>query len=536
MTMRRIAILIAAILSSTVFADELPFATNNSAPQQKTVVPVKPAGQVAASVPAPVVNVVPAAPATDTPALGRTEAMKMVRDWAKAWSSRDVDSYLSFYGTHFSAPGGNRQTWEKSRREKIEAASKIDVHLEGLKIDVSGNHATATFQRGYRINTKPVTLEGTLELEKDGARWVIAAEKWVTALVVKAESKSSSGEGTDVPQKNVDITTLPPSQEEGKQENPPPESGKQEIHFAAGSVSVASPKDMAKAKEDAEKARLTAIEAARKKEKDLADERKRKALFEAATTSPARGPHSASSKPMPGLGKNPNAEQDVKPIVIHATSGVNEMVPISAIMPNMIVTPFDKPDVVDMGGAQYKTVGKNVFVVPTKDGPIGLYIIDKENTNAPAISLTLVPNQIPSQNIIVQLDSTYPKGKKDKAEDEDSASDYVDIMRRLMRKLAKGVTPNGYTEENMQGGPEATMGVIRIIPEKRLAGAQTDIYIYRLVNAGKKSIELSEQSFYQKGVKSVAFFPNIKLDVGAMTKVFVVAGKVAPDEGDSDDE
>jgi hypothetical protein len=40
--------------------------------------------------------------------------LDVVNAWAKAWSAKNVDAYLAFYGKDFKTPGGeSRASWEK---------------------------------------------------------------------------------------------------------------------------------------------------------------------------------------------------------------------------------------------------------------------------------------------------------------------------------------------------------------------------------------------------------------------------------------
>jgi conjugal transfer pilus assembly protein TraK len=56
------------------------------------------------------------------------------------------------------------------------------------------------------------------------------------------------------------------------------------------------------------------------------------------------------------------------------------------------------------------------------------------------------------------------------------------------------------------------------------------VYRYRIINTSKEALELSEESFYQTGVKAVAFYPAVRLEPWQGTKVFIVTGKEGIDD------
>lgn len=243
-----------------------------------------------------------------------------------------------------------------------------------------------------------------------------------------------------------------------------------------------------------------------------------------------------SSTGLPGLGSpvGSGAGGTAKPIAIQAQNGVNEMVTVSAMMPNRIATPFANPKVVDFSANDYQVVGSDVFVVPKGKEPIGIFIRD-DRPDSPTVALTLVPRQIPGVTVLVNIDGAYRGAAKSQArnqDDEPDVSSYEDMLRKMMRRLVLEKPMSGYTETNLDTGV-AMIGPLRVIPEKQLSGQTFDIYRYRIVNTSKEPFELSEESFYQRGVKAVAFYPALRIDAWKSTKVFIVAGK---NENEVDDE
>ena len=118
--------------------------------------------------------------AEKAPAAGNAEVVETVRAWAKAWSARDVDAYLAFYGKDFKTPGGEaRAAWEQTRRQRISAPKSITVTVESPKVSVAANgQAVVTFRQGYRSDVlKPTSTTKTLVLARSDGRWLIQQER-----------------------------------------------------------------------------------------------------------------------------------------------------------------------------------------------------------------------------------------------------------------------------------------------------------------------------------------------------------------------
>jgi conjugal transfer pilus assembly protein TraK len=242
---------------------------------------------------------------------------------------------------------------------------------------------------------------------------------------------------------------------------------------------------------------------------------------------PVKAPTPVSSTGLPGLGMPASGVTNTpsKPIAVQAMNGVNEMVPVSSMMPNRIATPFARPKVVDFSNTDFTVVGSDVYVNVKGREPIGIFIRD-DRPESPAISLTLMPREIPGVTVLVSIDGGYKTaGRTAKAqEDEQEASGYEDMLRKMMRRVVLERPISGYTETNLDTGV-AMIGPLRVVPEKQLSGQQFDVYRYRIINTSKDALELSEESFYQTGVKAVAFYPGVRLEPWQSTKVFIVTGK-----------
>ncbi|WP_374350151.1 tetratricopeptide repeat protein [Chitinimonas sp.] len=166
--------------------------------EPKPVVPVaqpqKPVETAAASKPQPAVNPKPDNSAASKPTVAASKPAvpdkardagkeaeeqidKALHGWAEAWSAKKVPAYLAFYSRGFKPAGMSRNEWEKQRRERIEAARKIEVKLSNIKIKLDGERATVHLVQRYKSDKLDTSAGKTLLLEKVGGRWLISEER-----------------------------------------------------------------------------------------------------------------------------------------------------------------------------------------------------------------------------------------------------------------------------------------------------------------------------------------------------------------------
>jgi len=117
-------------------------------------------------------------PKEEKPKADSSQALlDVVQGWAKAWSARNVDAYLAYYGRDFKTPNGeSRSEWEQTRRERIRKPASIQVEVLNPKISIEGNRATIAFKQSYRAGGNSMRTSKTLYLTKSGDKWLITQE------------------------------------------------------------------------------------------------------------------------------------------------------------------------------------------------------------------------------------------------------------------------------------------------------------------------------------------------------------------------
>jgi tetratricopeptide (TPR) repeat protein len=106
------------------------------------------------------------------------EVLKAVHNWASAWSSRNVNKYLSMYAKDFKTPNNEpRSVWEKQRRERISKPQPIAVSISNASVKMlDENHAKVSFVQSYRSGALKSTTRKTLDMSKTNGAWQIQSE------------------------------------------------------------------------------------------------------------------------------------------------------------------------------------------------------------------------------------------------------------------------------------------------------------------------------------------------------------------------
>jgi tetratricopeptide (TPR) repeat protein len=133
-------------------------------PADKKAEPVKPAEAEKHSV--------------DEPVNDEKNITDAANNWAKAWSSKDLDKYFASYADSFKpARGESRKSWEQTRKERINRPAKIDVELSKQNVMIlDTNNAKISFRQSYRADGKPISTSKTLIMKKVNGAWLIDQE------------------------------------------------------------------------------------------------------------------------------------------------------------------------------------------------------------------------------------------------------------------------------------------------------------------------------------------------------------------------
>ncbi|BEV14942.1 tetratricopeptide repeat protein [Herbaspirillum sp. DW155] len=108
----------------------------------------------------------------------KATVLAALNGWAKAWSDKDVRSYLGHYASDFETPrGASRKEWAEERRARIEDKGRISVKVSNATVSINGNIATVRYRQIYNSDRLTVDSRKTLIFVKQGNRWLIKQER-----------------------------------------------------------------------------------------------------------------------------------------------------------------------------------------------------------------------------------------------------------------------------------------------------------------------------------------------------------------------
>ena len=106
------------------------------------------------------------------------ELIAFVTGWANAWSTKDIDVYLSKYAADFKTPNGEAlNLWQASRKQKISSQGKILVEIEDIKVTMKNeNLARIQFKQKYSSDKLTEDSNKNLLVKKIDGKWFIQEE------------------------------------------------------------------------------------------------------------------------------------------------------------------------------------------------------------------------------------------------------------------------------------------------------------------------------------------------------------------------
>jgi len=100
-------------------------------------------------------------------------------NWVKAWETRNLSLYLSFYSKNFKDPKRSRSEWEAYRRKTIENYLNISLQVSSIKTYLTKKNTISTsFIQRFKSNKFSDVGLKELVWEKDSNGWKIIKESW----------------------------------------------------------------------------------------------------------------------------------------------------------------------------------------------------------------------------------------------------------------------------------------------------------------------------------------------------------------------
>lgn len=223
-------------------------------------------------------------------------------------------------------------------------------------------------------------------------------------------------------------------------------------------------------------------------------------------------------------------------------NGTNTLIPISKGQINRIVTPFESPEIQTVSSAEIYAQDNVIYVTTTEDQPVTMFITP-EDDEAVAISLTLLPQSIPpiQANLLFSQSvpgSTVPAGTQGavptgslaysgQAKRWERSQPFMDTLRNIMRELALGNLPRGYSFAQLQSGdsvPDCVQPGVDydFTNAQYVLGHDFRIFIVVAENNSAHHLEVDHGACTHPNRAAVAVWPHEILEPGQKTEVFLV--------------
>lgn len=108
----------------------------------------------------------------------KESAAAFVERWSKAWQSKDLDAYMSFYSKRFKSGAMDWNGWRAYKAATFKKAHSIQVSTEALESKKVGTKLKVSFLQHYRADHHQDKGRKELELVSENGQWKIVAETW----------------------------------------------------------------------------------------------------------------------------------------------------------------------------------------------------------------------------------------------------------------------------------------------------------------------------------------------------------------------
>lgn len=98
--------------------------------------------------------------------------------WAKAWESRNIDNYMSFYSPAFKSGELDFQEWREKKTTLFQSSGPVSLKITDLWVFVEEGGAEVKFIQHYGSRYRSDVGEKTMFLARSNGTWNIFWEEW----------------------------------------------------------------------------------------------------------------------------------------------------------------------------------------------------------------------------------------------------------------------------------------------------------------------------------------------------------------------
>ncbi len=117
-----------------------------------------------------------------------------VESWRAAWESKNIDSYIGFYGEGFKSMNMSKNQWKRYKQNLNSLYKEIQVKISRPAILADRNRAIVRFLQEYTSDKKSDFGEKVLYLKREGDGYRIVGEQWAeeTSKVARDEIEATT--------------------------------------------------------------------------------------------------------------------------------------------------------------------------------------------------------------------------------------------------------------------------------------------------------------------------------------------------------
>jgi murein L,D-transpeptidase YafK len=127
----------------------------------------------------------------------KKQLLKIIEEWRRAWESKEIDRYMSFYSPRFTSDGKNRNQWKEYKALVANKYNEISVEIEDLRLLKNDGMVMAKFVQRYSTDRLESKGEKRLYLQQNSTEWKIVGEFFQKEKLRRFEPKRAYASSLD---------------------------------------------------------------------------------------------------------------------------------------------------------------------------------------------------------------------------------------------------------------------------------------------------------------------------------------------------
>ncbi|MET4694464.1 TraK domain-containing protein [Endozoicomonas lisbonensis] len=223
------------------------------------------------------------------------------------------------------------------------------------------------------------------------------------------------------------------------------------------------------------------------------------------------------------------------PVKLQVSPGQQQMVTLSRLHLNRIVTPFPAPQVRTIDQADIRIEGPVIYLSSRQEEPFVVYITPPDNESH-ALSLLVTLLDVPPKEIQLTLSKQWQRillGNREAARKWEESADYEQTITDILKTLVKGQIPEGYelgkfTASTVQPCQQDGL-VFDFTQAQQVQGHHFNVLVGTTRNHTEKPVTFHEQSCHGRYVSAVSMWPKNSLYPGQKRELFIVSQAEEPE-------